>query len=117
MSYSRAKDNYRGYDNAAVLRKAANFKGKRFLLIHGTADDNVHFQHSATFMNALIEEGVDFRSQIYPDKNHAISGDAVSRHLYQTMTDFLQFQCWDGGKPREPFQAQVVHRKGKVISQ
>jgi len=95
-----ARENYQGYDQANVSRKAENFRGKHFLLIHGTADDNVHFQHSAQFMKSLVENDVDFRSQIYSDKNHGISGSVTSKHLYRTMTHFLKQDCWDGGEPR-----------------
>jgi dipeptidyl-peptidase-4 len=62
-------DNYRGYDNANVSAKAANFKGKKFMLVHGTADDNVHFQHTAQLVKALTDADVDFRVQMYTDKN------------------------------------------------
>ena len=61
--------------------------------------DNVHFQHSAQLMKALIESNVDYRSQIYADKNHFISG--ADHHLYRTITKFLKHDCWDGGDPRE----------------
>jgi len=94
------RHNYKGYDNANVSRKAKNFHGKQLLLVHGTADDNVHFQNSAQFIKALTEAEVDFQMQIYSDKNHEISGPTTSRHLHRTMTRFLMDTCWHGGEPR-----------------
>ncbi|KAK2154977.1 hypothetical protein LSH36_252g03048 [Paralvinella palmiformis] len=101
MGLAHSNDNYRGYDNANVSTKAHNFKDKHFLLIHGTADDNVHFQHSAQFIKALTSADVDFHMQLYTDKNHALSGPHTSKHLYRKMTRFLQQECWDGGQPRD----------------
>jgi dipeptidyl-peptidase-4 len=63
--------------------------------------DNVHFQHSAQFIKALTSADVDFRMQLYTDKNHALSGAHTSNHLYRTMTKFLINECWDGGEPRD----------------
>lgn len=100
MGLANSNDNYKGYDNANVSSKAHNFKGKHFMLIHGTADDNVHFQHTAQFVKALTEADVDFRIQVYSDKNHAIGGKTTSRHLHRTITSFLKEECWNGGAPR-----------------
>ncbi|XP_035208378.1 inactive dipeptidyl peptidase 10-like [Stegodyphus dumicola] len=83
--------NYIGYEKASLLKKASQFKGKKLLLVHGTADDKVHLQHSIMFMKALIEEGVLFQSQLYPDEDHSLSN--VRRHLYRTMEGFLN-ECF-----------------------
>ncbi|KAK2178658.1 hypothetical protein NP493_536g01001 [Ridgeia piscesae] len=96
-----AADNFRGYDNANVSRKAANIRGKNLMLIHGTADDNVHFQHTAQFIRALMEADVDFRVHVYTDKKHSIAGGNTRKHLYRTMTRYLQRHCWNGGVPRD----------------
>ena len=50
--------------NANVSTKAANFKGRQFMVVHGTADDNVHFQHTAQLVKALTDADVDFRVQV-----------------------------------------------------
>ncbi|XP_035216212.1 LOW QUALITY PROTEIN: prolyl endopeptidase FAP-like [Stegodyphus dumicola] len=83
----RPQDNLKNYENSDVMKKAANFKGKKYLLIHGSADDNVHWQQSMMLAKALTDAGVIFRMQVYPDENHALGH--VKLHLYQTMDDFL----------------------------
>jgi dipeptidyl-peptidase-4 len=82
------QENPQGYDDNAPEKMAANLKG-RFLLIHGTADDNVHFQNSVMFTTALINEGKQFESEYYPDKAHGISGGNTRYQLYTRMTNFI----------------------------
>ncbi|KAK2174164.1 hypothetical protein NP493_821g01037 [Ridgeia piscesae] len=101
MGLANSNDNFRGYDNANVSRKADQFKGKSIMLIHGTADDNVHFQHTAHLIKALTEADVDYRIQLYTDGNHAILSSDSNKHFYRTVTNFLRNECWNGGKPRE----------------
>jgi dipeptidyl-peptidase-4 len=81
-------ENKEGYDNNAPESMAANLKGK-FLLIHGTGDDNVHFQNSVMLVNNLIKEGKDFDSEYYPNRAHGISGGPTRLHLYRRMTNFI----------------------------
>jgi len=83
-------ENPKGYDENAPLNFTDRIRGK-FLLIHGTADDNVHFQNSAEFVKALVKSNVDFESAYYPNKNHGISGQAdnTTYHLYSKMTRWL----------------------------
>ncbi|CAD5122747.1 DgyrCDS11156 [Dimorphilus gyrociliatus] len=95
------KNNRDVYSIASALPKAKNFKEKKFLIIHGTADDNVHFIHTAKFMKALTNAEITYNAQIYPDKNHLISGPHTTKHLYQTMTKFLKENCWNGAEPEE----------------
>jgi dipeptidyl-peptidase-4 len=78
--------NQAGYDDNSPLTYASLLKGK-FLLVHGTSDDNVHMQNSMDFVTALVKEKKQFDSFFYPNKAHGISG--VRLHLYQKMTDFL----------------------------
>lgn len=78
--------NQAGYDDNSPVTHAALLKGK-FLLVHGTADDNVHMQNSMDFVTALVKEKKQFDTFFYPNKAHGISG--VRLHLYQKMTDFL----------------------------
>jgi dipeptidyl-peptidase-4 len=82
------QENPKGYDDNAPEKMASLLKGK-LLLIHGTADDNVHFQNSVMFANALIKAGKEYDSEYYPDKNHGISGGNTSYHLYNRMTEFV----------------------------
>ena len=61
----------------------------KFLYIHGTADDNVHFQNSVMFTTALIKANKEYDSEYYPDKAHGISGGNTRYHLYRRMTNFI----------------------------
>ncbi|XP_076304596.1 A-type potassium channel modulatory protein DPP6-like isoform X3 [Tachypleus tridentatus] len=86
------EENYVGYEKANLLKKAGNIKGKKYLLIHGTSDDNVHIQQSMMLMKALSEKDVLFQIQLYPDENHSLSH--MKLHLYRTMEGFLD-RCFD----------------------
>lgn len=83
------QDNLDGYRNGSVIERAKNFKDVDFLLIHGTADDNVHFQQAAQISKALVNEQVDFEAMWYTDKNHSLRGSAY-RHVYTLMSHFLK---------------------------
>jgi len=85
----RPQDNPSGYDDNSPITHAAKLKGN-FLLIHGTADDNVHFQNAVDFTEALINTGRDFDSFYYPNKNHGIGGMQTRLHLYKMMTRYLE---------------------------
>ena len=84
------KDNAKGYDDNSPLNFADRLQGN-YLLIHGTGDDNVHFQNSAEMVERLENAGKQFEFRIYPNKNHSIY-DATGNtrlNLYQLMTDFI----------------------------
>ncbi len=82
------QENQQGYDDNAPEKMATNLKGK-FLFIHGTADDNVHFQNSVMLTTALVNANKQFESEYYPDKAHGISGGNTRYQLYSRMTDFI----------------------------
>ncbi|HNA96920.1 MAG TPA: S9 family peptidase [Chitinophagaceae bacterium] len=84
------QENAKGYDDNSPINFTDRIKGK-YLLIHGTADDNVHFQNSVQMVKALVKSNVDFESAYYPDKNHGISGmmDNTSFHLWSKMTNWI----------------------------
>lgn len=82
------QENPAGYDDNSPTTYANLLKGK-YLLIHGTADDNVHFQNSMEFSEALIQNKKQFEFMAYPDKNHGIYGGQTRPQLYQKMTNFL----------------------------
>lgn len=82
------QDNAKGYDDNSPVNHVAALKGK-YLLIHGTADDNVHFQNSVEMVTALVKANKQFVSFYYPDKNHGIRGGNTSFHLYTMMTNFI----------------------------
>lgn len=83
------QENPTGYDANSPINFAQNLQGN-YLIIHGTADDNVHFQNSAEMINALIQEGKQFDTAIYPDRNHGIYGGKTRFQLYQKMTDYIK---------------------------
>jgi dipeptidyl-peptidase 4 len=83
------QENPSGYDNNSPINFVEKLKGK-FLLIHGSADDNVHVQNSMQMMEALIQANKQFDSQIYPDKDHGIRGGKTRIQLFNKMTNFIQ---------------------------
>jgi dipeptidyl-peptidase-4 len=82
------QENPEGYDQNSPINFANLLKGK-FLLVHGTGDDNVHFQNSVMFSEALIQANKPFEQAYYPNKAHGISGGNSSIHLYGKMTAFV----------------------------
>lgn len=84
----RPQDNPKGYDENSPLNFADRLQGN-YLLVHGTGDDNVHFQNAIDMMSALQRAGKQFEMQVYPNKNHSIYGGNTRLHLYQLMTDFI----------------------------
>ncbi|XP_071762975.2 dipeptidyl peptidase 4-like isoform X1 [Centroberyx gerrardi] len=82
-------ENQLGYSNSTVTERAKNFHSVQYLLVHGTADDNVHFQQAAQISKALVDEHVDFEAMWYTDKDHGLGGSAYP-HVYTHMSHFLQ---------------------------
>ncbi len=82
------EENPEGYAIGSPLTWASTLRGK-LLLVHGTGDDNVHFQNSAAYIKALVENGKNFELMVYPDKNHGIPGTKYRFDLYRRMTEFL----------------------------
>ncbi|KPP63763.1 hypothetical protein Z043_117948 [Scleropages formosus] len=83
--------------NSTVTSRAKNFKSVKYLLVHGTADDNVHFQQAAEISEALVEEQVDFEAMWYTDKDHGLDG-AAHRHVYTHLSHFL-LNCFENSSP------------------
>ena len=82
------QENAIGYDENSPINHVDKLKGD-YLLIHGSADDNVHVQNSMEMISALVRANKKFDLFIYPDKNHGIYGGNTRLHLYQKMTDFI----------------------------
>jgi dipeptidyl-peptidase-4 len=82
------QENASGYDDNSPINYVDKLKGK-YLLIHGSADDNVHYQNTMEMVNALVKANKQFDLFIYPDKNHGITGGNTRLHLYTKMTDFI----------------------------
>ena len=83
------KENPDGYDDNSPLSHAGKIKGD-FLLIHGSADDNVHFQNAMEFSERMVQAGVQFDMAFYTNRNHNINGGDTSMHLYTRMTNWLK---------------------------
>ncbi|MEC5164988.1 dipeptidyl-peptidase-4 [Flavobacterium sp. PL11] len=83
------QENASGYDDNSPINHVDKLKGK-FLLIHGSGDDNVHVQNSMQMMQALIQANKQFDSEIYPDNNHGIYGGNTRIQLYNKMTNFIK---------------------------
>jgi dipeptidyl-peptidase-4 len=81
-------ENATGYDENSPINFCHLLKGK-YLLVHGTGDDNVHFQNTVEMISALNKAGKQYDLAVYPDKNHGIAGGNTRLHLYTKMTDFL----------------------------
>ena len=84
----RPQENFKGYDVSSALKRADKLQGS-LLLVHGTADDNVHTQNTMLYIDKLVAADKQFEMQLYTDKNHSILGKQTRRHLYTRMSDFL----------------------------
>jgi dipeptidyl-peptidase-4 len=82
------QENASGYDENSPINHVEKLKG-HYLLIHGSADDNVHVQNTMEMISALVKANKQFDLFIYPDKNHGIYGGNTRYHLYKKMTDFI----------------------------
>ena len=83
------QENASGYDENSPINHVSKLKGN-FLLIHGTADDNVHVQNTMQMVEALVQANKQFDWAIYPDKNHGIYGGKTRVQLYTKMTNFIK---------------------------
>jgi dipeptidyl-peptidase-4 len=95
-------DNPAGYNITSLLWNTTTFEKKspaqndgkigvtpNYMLIHGTADDNVHYQQSAVFSRTLVRKGVPFRFMAYTNDAHSINLPGSSSHIYATITNFF----------------------------
>ncbi len=84
----RPQENASGYNDNSPLNLAENLSGRLFL-IHGTADDNVHFQNTMEYVDRLVQAGKQFDMFAYPNRNHSIYGGNVRSHLYKMKANFI----------------------------
>jgi dipeptidyl-peptidase-4 len=82
------QENASGYDENSPINHVDKLKGS-YLLVHGSADDNVHVQNTMEMISALVKANKQFDLFIYTDKNHGIYGGNTRHHLYKKMTDFI----------------------------
>jgi dipeptidyl-peptidase-4 len=80
--------NPKGYDDNSPINMAGDLSGKLFL-IHGSADDNVHFQNTMEYAEKLIQAGKQFDMFVYPNRNHSIYGGNTRHHLYDMMSRYI----------------------------
>ena len=83
------QENPSGYDENSPINHVNKLKGK-FLLVHGTGDDNVHVQNTMRMVEALVQANKDFEWALYPDRNHGIYGGNTRLHLFTKMTNFIK---------------------------
>ncbi|XP_053350341.1 dipeptidyl aminopeptidase-like protein 6 [Clarias gariepinus] len=84
---------HRGYKMLNFTHRASQLADKKFLIVHPTADEKVHFQHTAKFISGLISGKVNYSLQIYPDEGHFLHSEAVRRHLAQSLVRFFE-ECF-----------------------
>ena len=89
----RPGDNLVGYNRSTPLWGLDNVRNKKYYLIHGTHDDNVHYQQSMMLSSALEEKDILFRQQTYPDQDHSIQD--YKKHLYHSLTSFFANDCFN----------------------
>uniref|UniRef100_A0A8C2GR10 A-type potassium channel modulatory protein DPP6 n=1 Tax=Cyprinus carpio TaxID=7962 RepID=A0A8C2GR10_CYPCA len=87
------KPDRRPYEMANLAYRASQFSDKKFLIIHPTADEKVHFQHTAKFISRLISERANYTLQIYPDEGHFIHNEGTRQHLSQSLVNFFE-ECF-----------------------
>jgi dipeptidyl-peptidase-4 len=80
--------NQEAYEKTSAVKAAANLSG-RLLLVHGTADDNVHIQNTIQMIDALIEAGKPYDLLVYPGKTHSMHGEAARLHLFRAIELYL----------------------------
>ena len=82
------QQNAEGYKAGSAFTRAANLNG-RLLLVHGMADDNVHFQNCAEYSECLVQADKQFDMQVYTNRNHGIYGGNTRYHLFTRLTEFF----------------------------
>ncbi|XP_060051666.1 dipeptidyl aminopeptidase-like protein 6 [Erinaceus europaeus] len=79
----------RAYEMTKVSHRMSALDDQQFLIIHSTADEKVHFQHTAELISQLIKEKANYSLQIYPDESHYFHSNALKQHLYHSLTNFF----------------------------
>ncbi len=96
------QENLADFVAGSPITYAKNLQGN-LLYIHGTGDDNVHFQNAERLVNELVKQGKQFQYMAYPNRSHGISeGEGTSKHLQRLFTKYLQENCPAGARSKEP---------------
>jgi dipeptidyl-peptidase-4 len=99
------QENMDDYKKGAALSYAKNLRGN-LLLVHGTGDDNVHYQNTEMLINELIKNGKQFQMMSYPNRTHSIiEGEGTRQHLAALYTKYLRDNCPPGGRTEAEVQA------------
>jgi dipeptidyl-peptidase-4 len=105
------QDNPKGYRDGSPITHAAKLKGN-LLLVHGTADDNVHYAGTEALINELIAANKQFAMMAYPNRSHSIQeGRNTRRHLFGLLTAYLQQNLPPGPRVRFPGLGDRQDRK------
>ncbi|SFS79547.1 S9 family peptidase [Sphingobacterium wenxiniae] len=92
------QENEADFLKGSAITYAKNVKGN-LLLVHGTGDDNVHYQNAEVYINELVKHGIPFQMMAYPNRSHSINeGTGTSEHLAKTYSQFLKTFCPPGGR-------------------
>lgn len=83
------QQNKDGYDRSSAFSRIDKLHG-RLLLVHGTADDNVHYRNMAEYCEALVQHDKQFDMMLYTNRNHSIFGGNTRNHLYRKLTDYIK---------------------------
>ncbi|WP_406682905.1 S9 family peptidase [Seonamhaeicola sp. MEBiC1930] len=105
------QENASGYDDNSPINHVDKLKGD-FLLVHGSADDNVHLQNTMRLAEALIQADKPFDWAVYPDDNHGIYGGNTRLHLYKKMTNFIHENLGDKREAVKEEKAEDSKIKG-----
>ena len=88
-SMGKPETNKAGYDSTSAMSWINRMRGS-LLLMHGSADDNVHSQHTVKFVQSALRAGKNIEWYLYPDRNHGIYGGGAREHLYKKMIEFFK---------------------------
>ncbi len=92
------QENLTDFENGSPLKYAKNIRGN-LLYIHGTGDDNVHYQNAEVLIDELVKNNVQFQLMSYPNRSHSISeGQGTNEHLKTMFTNYLKLHCPPGGR-------------------
>ncbi|XP_062338487.1 dipeptidyl aminopeptidase-like protein 6 isoform X3 [Osmerus eperlanus] len=87
------KTEARVYSMASLTHRASQLMDRQYMIVHSTADEKVHFQHTAKFINHLITKKANYSLQIYPDEGHFLHSDGAQQHLSQSLVNFFE-ECF-----------------------
>ena len=103
-------ENLEDFIEGSPITYAKNLQGD-LLLVHGTADDNVHYQNAEALINELVKHNRQFDLMSYPNRSHGIwEGAGTTRHLYEMMTNYLLEHCEPGAKTESD---EIVMKKAR----